>query len=63
MQLDIQDPTAWLEAVTSAAPSPVRPLALYVESELIKHLSTAKVFSWCTGLGASPLGEPLARAV
>ncbi|GFZ45542.1 hypothetical protein JCM24511_03268 [Saitozyma sp. JCM 24511] len=55
-QLDEQDPTSWLEDVTRAAPSPVRTTALFVRSDLIKHLSTSKVFSWCTGLGASVMG-------
>ncbi|RSH92969.1 hypothetical protein EHS25_008417 [Saitozyma podzolica] len=55
-QLDEQDPTSWLEDVTRAAPSPVRSTALFVRSDLIKHLSTSKVFSWCTSLGASVMG-------
>ncbi|ORY34256.1 hypothetical protein BCR39DRAFT_517262 [Naematelia encephala] len=55
-QLDERDPTSWLLSVTGASPSPVRPTALFVRSELIQHLSTSKVFSWTTGLGASVMG-------
>ncbi|WVR06036.1 hypothetical protein IAU60_003064 [Kwoniella sp. DSM 27419] len=55
-RLDTQDPTSWLEATSSGAPSPIRANALLVRSELIQHLSTAKVFSWTSGLGAGVMG-------
>ncbi|RXK39258.1 hypothetical protein M231_03478 [Tremella mesenterica] len=55
-QLDQHDPTSWLEAVTEGSPSPIRVNALFVSSELIKHLSTSKVFTWATGLGAGVMG-------
>ncbi|WWC58762.1 uncharacterized protein I303_101306 [Kwoniella dejecticola CBS 10117] len=55
-QLDKQDPTGWLEAISSSAPSPIKPNALYVRSDLIQHLSTSKVFSWTSGLGAGVMG-------
>ncbi|KAK4683552.1 hypothetical protein P7C73_g6693, partial [Tremellales sp. Uapishka_1] len=55
-QLDDQDPMPWLEAISATSPSPLRPLALLVRSDLIKHLSTSKVFSWTTGLGAEVMG-------
>ena len=70
-QLDEHDPSSWLgplffpdsrhadcvEAVTTAAPSPIRPTNLLVRSDLIKHLSTAKVFSWATAHGAGVMGQ------
>ncbi|WWC86416.1 uncharacterized protein L201_001293 [Kwoniella dendrophila CBS 6074] len=55
-RLDKQDPTSWLEAISASAPSPIKPNALYVRSDLIQHLSTSKVFSWTSGLGAGVMG-------
>ncbi|WWC66215.1 uncharacterized protein I206_100116 [Kwoniella pini CBS 10737] len=55
-RLDKQDPTAWLEAISSSTPSPIKPNALYVRSDLIQHLSTSKIFSWTSGLGAGVMG-------
>lgn len=47
---------AWLDGVGAAHSVAVKPNAVYLSSELIQHLSTAKVFSWATGLGAEPMG-------
>ena len=72
-QLDQHDPTTWLSAplpvrslscsfaaaVSEASNSTIRPSALFVSSELIKHLSTSRVFSWTTSLGASIMGSSL----
>ncbi|WVQ62003.1 uncharacterized protein L199_000136 [Kwoniella botswanensis] len=55
-RLNKQDPTSWLEAISDSAPSPIKPNALYVKSDLIQHLSTSKVFSWTSGLGAGVMG-------
>ncbi|KAK8866085.1 hypothetical protein IAR55_001236 [Kwoniella newhampshirensis] len=55
-RLDAQDPTSWLDAISAGAPSPIKPLALYLRSDLIQHLSTSKVFSWASSLGANVLG-------
>ncbi|WVF70305.1 hypothetical protein IAT40_005094 [Kwoniella sp. CBS 6097] len=55
-RLDKQDPTSWLEAISATAPSPIKPNALYLRSDLIQHLSTSKVFSWSSSLGASVMG-------
>ncbi|WRT64316.1 uncharacterized protein IL334_001248 [Kwoniella shivajii] len=55
-RLDKQDPTSWLEAISAGAPSPIKPIALYIRSDLIQHLSTSKVFSWTSGLGAGVMG-------
>ncbi|KAL1405014.1 hypothetical protein Q8F55_008637 [Vanrija albida] len=55
-ELDRQDPTPWLDAISETAVSPIRHNALYVSSELIKHLSTAKVFTWASEYGAAPMG-------
>jgi hypothetical protein len=46
-------------AASEGAPSPIRPNALFVRSEIIKHLSTAKVFSYATSLGAGVMGGSL----
>ncbi|KAL7420656.1 hypothetical protein Q5752_004607 [Cryptotrichosporon argae] len=55
--LETQDPTAWLTAISeSSAGGAIRTNALFVSSELIKHLSTDKVISWATGLGAGVMG-------
>ncbi|ORX37432.1 hypothetical protein BD324DRAFT_651025 [Kockovaella imperatae] len=55
-QLDTHDPTAWLAAVSESVRSPIRPNALFIRSDVIKHLSTSKVFSWTTSLGAGVMG-------
>ncbi|OCF41850.1 hypothetical protein I317_04360 [Kwoniella heveanensis CBS 569] len=55
-RLDKQDPTSWLEAISATAPSPIKTNALYLRSDLIQHLSTSKVFSWASSLGASVMG-------
>ncbi|WVQ97600.1 hypothetical protein IAU59_004714 [Kwoniella sp. CBS 9459] len=55
-RLDKQDPTSWLEAISATAPSPIKANALYLRSDLIQHLSTSKVFSWASSLGASVMG-------
>lgn len=46
-----------VEAVSAGAPSPILHHVLWVQSDLIKHLSTSKVFSWATGLGAGVMGQ------
>ncbi|GMK56751.1 hypothetical protein CspeluHIS016_0305910 [Cutaneotrichosporon spelunceum] len=66
LELDRQDPSAWLAAVSAApegegseaeaAPSPIRPNALFVSSTLIQHLSTAKVFTWASEFGVGVMG-------
>lgn len=48
---------AWLDAVASESGVGVKANALYLSSELIQHLSTSKIFSWATGLGAQPMGR------
>ncbi|WVW82483.1 hypothetical protein I302_104494 [Kwoniella bestiolae CBS 10118] len=55
-RLDKQDPTSWLEAISASTSSPIKPNALYIKSDLIQHLSTSKVFSWTSGLGAGVMG-------
>jgi hypothetical protein len=55
-QLNQHDPTEWLEAASAGSSSPIRPSALFVRSDLIKHLSTSKVFSWVTSVGVSVMG-------
>lgn len=42
--------------VSESASSPIRPNALFVSSTLIEHMSTAKIFTWASELGASPMG-------
>lgn len=42
--------------VSESAPTPIRPNALYVSSSLIEHMSTAKIFTWVSELGAKPMG-------
>jgi hypothetical protein len=56
LELDKQDPTDWLAAVSEGADAPIRPNALFVSSELIKHLSTAKVFTWASEFGVGVMG-------
>ncbi|CAK9779876.1 hypothetical protein CC85DRAFT_286208 [Cutaneotrichosporon oleaginosum] len=56
LELDRQDPTEWLAAVSAGAGSTIRPNALFVSSELIKHLSTAKVFTWASEFGVGIMG-------
>jgi len=46
-----------LDAISENLPSRIRPNALFVSSELIKHLSTAKVFTWASGVGATAMGK------
>ncbi len=56
----------WLtaaDAVTTASSSPVRHNALLVRSDLVKHLSTSKVFTWVSGLGATAMGRSPSRLV
>ncbi|KAE8542903.1 hypothetical protein D1P53_000966 [Cryptococcus gattii VGV] len=48
--------SAWLDGVASESGVAVKGNALYLSSELIQHLSTSKIFSWATGLGAQPMG-------
>jgi hypothetical protein len=43
--------------VSAGAASPILHQVLYVQSENIKHLSTSKIFSWATGLGAGLMGK------
>ena len=45
-----------IAAVSESVHSPIRPNALFIRSEVIKHLSTSKVFSWATSLGAGVMG-------
>lgn len=47
---------AWLGGVGSERGVTVKANAVYLSSELIQHLSTSKIFSWATGLGAEPMG-------
>ncbi|AAW46772.2 hypothetical protein CNM01940 [Cryptococcus deneoformans JEC21] len=47
---------AWLDGVGSERGVTVKANAVYLSSELIQHLSTSKIFSWATGLGAEPMG-------
>ncbi|BEJ10908.1 hypothetical protein CspHIS471_0103300 [Cutaneotrichosporon sp. HIS471] len=56
LELDKQDPTDWLAAVSESSESNIRPNALFVSSELIKHLSTAKVFTWVSEFGVGVMG-------
>lgn len=42
--------------VSESASSPIRPNALFVSSTLIEHMSTAKIFTWASELGAKPMG-------
>lgn len=44
------------DAISETSPSPIRGNALFVESELVKHLSTAKVFTWASEFGAGVMG-------
>lgn len=46
-----------IEAVSAGASSPILHQVLWIQSDLIKHLSTSKVFSWATGLGAGVMGK------
>ena len=50
------------DATTAGSGSTIRPSALFVRSDLIKHLSTAKLFTWATGLGADPMGASEGKA-
>lgn len=47
---------AWLDGVARESGVGVKGNAVYLSSELIQHLSTSKIFSWATGLGAQPMG-------
>lgn len=47
---------AWLDALAAESGVAVKANAVYLASELIQHLSTSKIFSWATGLGAQPMG-------
>ncbi|WVO16897.1 hypothetical protein L204_104583 [Cryptococcus depauperatus] len=54
--LDQQDPSPWLEEITQGSEERIKTQALYVHSELIQHMSTAKIFTWCSQLGSKPMG-------
>ncbi|KGB79062.2 hypothetical protein CNBG_4900 [Cryptococcus deuterogattii R265] len=47
---------SWLDGLARESGVGVKGNALYLSSELIQHLSTSKIFSWATGLGAQPMG-------
>ncbi|WVQ76998.1 hypothetical protein IAR50_006677 [Cryptococcus sp. DSM 104548] len=53
--LEEQDPSAWLETYNNEEVQ-IKDNALFLRSELIQHLSTSKLFSWASSLGATPLG-------
>lgn len=42
--------------VSESASSPIRSNALFISSTLIEHMSTAKIFTWASELGAKPMG-------
>lgn len=42
--------------VSESSSSPIRPNALFISSTLIEHMSTAKIFTWASELGAKPMG-------
>lgn len=47
---------SWLDGLARESGVGVKGNAVYLSSELIQHLSTSKIFSWATGLGAQPMG-------
>ncbi|WVO24436.1 uncharacterized protein IAS62_005804 [Cryptococcus decagattii] len=55
-QARLREPAAWLDGVARESGVGVKGNAVYLSSELIQHLSTSKIFSWATGLGAQPMG-------
>ena len=44
-------------AASEGSASPIRPNTLFIRSDIIKHLSTDKVFSYATAIGAGVLGK------
>ncbi|ODO05947.1 hypothetical protein I350_05008 [Cryptococcus amylolentus CBS 6273] len=54
--LEEQDPSVWLETYHTEDVQ-IKDNALFLQSELIQHLSTSKLFSWASSLGATPLGK------
>ncbi|WVQ82732.1 hypothetical protein IAT38_004864 [Cryptococcus sp. DSM 104549] len=53
-RLNRDDPSEWLAEISASSSMPLRPNTLYVSSELIAHMSTSKLFSWASSLGAKP---------